>query len=73
VDDWINAQWKLYKSIKPGKMSYNWGLNGFAHKRDGSVECRFFLEITEGVEKRASRHQEIWLLEDTGWKLIRVI
>jgi len=45
VDDWINAQWKLYKSIKPGKMAYNWGLNGFAHKRDGSVECRFFLEI----------------------------
>ncbi|MDR2733130.1 MAG: hypothetical protein LBC99_00635 [Spirochaetota bacterium] len=73
VDDWINAQWKLYKSIKPGKTSYNWGLNGFTHKRDGSVECRFFLEITEGTEKRASQHQEIWLLEDTGWKLIRVI
>jgi len=71
-DDWINAQWKLYKSIEPGKVSYNWGLNGFEHKRDGSVECRFFLETDDAGKKSAGQHQEIWIQEGSDWKLFKV-
>jgi hypothetical protein len=53
-------------------MSYNWGLNGFEPKRDGSVECRFFLEVQDDGKKNASRHQEIWSMEGADWKLSKV-
>ena len=72
TEDWINAQWKLYKSIEPGKMSYNWGLNGFEPKRDGSMECRFFLEVLDDGNKTAQQHQEIWAVEGSDWKLFKV-
>ena len=72
TEDWINAQWKLYKSIEPGRMSYNWGLNGFEPQRDGSVECRFFLEILDDGKKSANQHQELWMMEGSDWKLFKV-
>ena len=71
-EDWINEQWKLYKSIEPGRMSYNWGLNGFEYRRDGSVECRFFLEILGGEQKKEQQHQELWMMEGSDWKLFKV-
>ena len=73
TEDWVNAQWKLYKSIDPARMTFTWGVNGFELKRDGTVECRFFLEISEGGKKRIIQHQENWMLESASWKLIRVV
>lgn len=73
VEEWTNDQWKLYKAIDPARMSFNWGVNGFELKRDGSVECRFFLEISDGGKKRIIQQQETWVLENAAWKLFRVL
>lgn len=71
-EDWVNSQWKLYKGIDPEKMSFTWGMNGFELKRDGTVECRFFLEIVEGEKKRTFQQQENWIPEGQLWKLVKI-
>ncbi|HPN83094.1 MAG TPA: DUF21 domain-containing protein, partial [Spirochaetota bacterium] len=73
TEEWVNAQWKLYKGIDPAAMSFTWGVNGFELKRDGTIECRFFLEISDGGKKRIIQQQESWILESAAWKLVRVM
>lgn len=62
---------ELYSGLNLAKSEINWGLRDFDHRKDGSVECMYFLDvITPDGKEINTKSREVWIQEDGNWVLL---
>jgi len=70
-DVYHNEQQERFKGLELANAEINWGLRDFDQKKDGSVDCLYFLEITprEG-ETISIKQKETWVMEGANWLIL---
>lgn len=62
-----------YKDVELANAEINWGLRDFEQKRDGTVVCQYFLDITpQGGEQVSLKQKETWVLDGEEWMLLAI-